>query len=178
MRGGTDMQVNIETLISKEEVEKRIQEMADELSERYAGKYLKLVGILKGSVFFLTELAKRMTIPITMDFISISSYGNSMESSGILKFNKDLDDPIEGEDVLVVEDILDTGRTLSYVLKIFETRKPASLAVVTLLDKPSRRLVNVDLLMAGFSIEDRFVVGYGLDYAQQYRNLPYIGVIE
>ncbi|MBO6162122.1 MAG: hypoxanthine phosphoribosyltransferase [Eubacterium sp.] len=172
------MQVNIETLISKEEVEKRIQEMADELSERYAGKYLKLVGILKGSVFFLTELAKRMTIPITMDFISISSYGNSMESSGILKFNKDLDDPIEGEDVLVVEDILDTGRTLSYVLKIFETRKPASLAVVTLLDKPSRRLVNVDLLMAGFSIEDRFVVGYGLDYAQQYRNLPYIGVIE
>lgn len=177
MRGGTDMQVNIETLISKEEVEKRIQEMADELSERYAGKYLKLVGILKGSVFFMTELAKRMTIPITMDFISISSYGNSMESSGILKFNKDLDDPIEGEDVLVVEDILDTGRTLSYVLKIFETRKPASLAVVTLLDKPSRRLVNVDLLMAGFSIEDRFVVGYGLDYAQQYRNLPYIGVI-
>ena len=172
------MQVNIETLISKEEVEKRIQEMADELSERYAGKYLKLVGILKGSVFFLTELAKRMTIPITMDFISISSYGNSMESSGILKFNKDLDDPIEGEDVLVVEDILDTGRTLSYVLKIFETRKPASLAVVTLLDKPSRRLVNVDLLMAGFSIEDRFVVGYGLDYAQMYRNLPYIGIIE
>jgi len=172
------MQVNIETLISKEEVEKRIQEMADELSRQYAGKYLKLVGILKGSVFFLTELAKRMTIPVTMDFISISSYGNSTESSGILKFNKDLDDPIEGEDVLVVEDILDTGRTLSYVLKIFETRKPASLAVVTLLDKPSRRLVNVDLLMAGFSIEDRFVVGYGLDYAQQYRNLPYIGVIE
>lgn len=172
------MDVNIETLIGEEEVNRRIAEMAEELSRLYEGKELKLVGILKGSVFFLSELAKRMTIPVTLDFISVSSYGNAMESNGVLKFNKDLDDPIEGQDVLLVEDILDTGRTLSQVRKILETRNPASLKIVTLLDKPSRRLVQVDLLMAGFTIPDKFVVGYGLDYAQMYRNLPYIGVIE
>lgn len=172
------MEVNIEVLISQEEVESRIREMAEELSIKYAGKQVKLVGILKGSVFFLSALAKYMTIPVTIDFISISSYGNNTESSGVIKFNKDLDDPIEGEDVIIVEDVLDTGRTLSFVKRVLEDRNPASLELITLLDKPSRRLAPVSLLMAGFTIPDRFVVGYGLDYAQMYRNLPYIGVIE
>ena len=172
------MEVNIETLISQEEVENRIKEMAEELSIKYAGKQVKLVGILKGSVFFLAALAKYMTIPVTIDFISISSYGNNTESSGVIKFNKDLDDPIEGEDVIIVEDVLDTGRTLSFVKRVLEDRNPASLELITLLDKPSRRLTPVTLLMAGFTIPDKFVVGYGLDYAQMYRNLPYIGEID
>ncbi len=172
------MEVKISTLFTQDEVEKRIQEMADALSEKYKGGELKLIGILKGSVFFLTELSKRMTIPVTMDFISVSSYGNGTHSSGMLLLNKDLDDPIEGQDVVIVEDILDTGRTLSYIMDLFAKRKPKSLEIVTLLDKPSRRLVEVKLLMSGFVIEDKFVIGYGLDYAQNYRNLPYIGVIE
>ena len=139
---------------------------------------IHILGVLKGSVFFMCELAKRMKSPVTMDFMSVSSYGDGTKSSGIVKLNKDLDESIEGKDVIIVEDILDSGRTLSYLVKLLGERKPASLEVVTLLDKPDRRVIPVDLYMTGFEIPDRFVVGYGLDCAQKYRNLPYIGVIE
>ncbi len=172
------MSDNIAVLISQEEVEKRIQEMADQITKEYEGKTVHLIGILKGSVFFLCELAKRIKLPVTMDFIGTSSYGDGTESSGIVKFSKDLDESIEGKECIVVEDILDSGRTLSYVLGVLEGRKPASLKIITLLDKPDRRVVPVELDMTGFVIPDKFIVGYGLDYAQKYRNLPYIGVIE
>ncbi len=172
------MEVNIETLIDQETLENRIREMAEELDRIYEGKELRVIGILKGSVYFLCELTKRMKIPVTLDFISVSSYGNGLASTGAIHFNKDLDDPIEGQEVIVAEDIMDTGRTLSYLVEVLKARNPASLRVITLLDKPSRRVTKIDPWMSGFTIPDRFVVGYGLDYAQQYRNLPYIGVIE
>ena len=172
------MTEKISVLISEEDVNKRIQEMADELSKKYEGKTIHLVGILKGSVFFLCELAKRITVPVTMDFMSVSSYGDETSSSGRVKFIKDLDESIEGKEVIVVEDILDSGRTLSYVANILRARDPKSYSIITLLDKPDRRVVDVDLDMTGFTIPDKFVVGYGLDYAQKYRNLPYVGVID
>lgn len=165
-------------MLSSSEVETRISEMAAAIDKEYEGKTIHLIGILKGSVFFMCELAKRMKSPVTMDFMSVSSYGDGTKSSGIVKLNKDLDESIEGKDVIIVEDILDSGRTLSYLVKLLGERKPASLEVVTLLDKPDRRVIPVDLYMTGFEIPDRFVVGYGLDCAQKYRNLPYIGVIE
>jgi hypoxanthine phosphoribosyltransferase len=169
------MKETISVLISKEDVEKRIGEMAAEIDAKYESVHL--IGILKGSVFFLCELAERLTIPVTLDFISVSSYGDGTSSSGIVKFNKDLDDSIEGKNVIVVEDILDSGRTLSYVKSVLEGKGPANLSIITLLDKPERRVVPVELDMTGFVIPDEFVVGYGLDYAQKYRNLPYIGVL-
>ena len=172
------MAEKVSVMISEEEVNKRIQEMADELSAKYAGKSIHLIGILKGSVFFMCELAKRITVPVTLDFLEVSSYGDSTSSSGRVKFIKDLDESIEGKDVVVVEDILDSGRTLSYVAKILKEREPKTFSIITLLDKPDRRVVDVSLDMTGFTIPDKFVVGYGLDYAQRYRNLPYIGVIE
>lgn len=172
------MKEKIRVFISEQEVNDRIADMAQELDKVYAGKTVHLVGILKGSVFFMCELAKKMTIPVTMDFMSVSSYGDGTKSSGIVKLNKDLDETIEGKEVVVVEDILDSGRTLSYLVKLLSNRKPESLRVITLLDKPDRRVVPVELFMTGFQIPDRFVVGYGLDCAQKYRNLPYIGVIE
>lgn len=172
------MKEQIGVLISKDEVEERIARMAEEIDKAYAGKTVHLVGILKGSVFFLCELAKRLTIPVTMDFMSVSSYGDKTVSSGVVKLSKDLDENIEGRDVIVVEDILDSGRTLSYLVEALSARKPESLKIITLLDKPDRRVIPVDLYMTGFQIPDRFVVGYGLDCAQKYRNLPYIGVIE
>ena len=162
-------------MLSSSEVENRISEMAAAIDKAYEGKTIHLIGILKGSVFFMCELAKS---PVTMDFMSVSSYGDGTKSSGIVKLNKDLDESIEGKDVIIVEDILDSGRTLSYLVKLLGERKPASLEVVTLLDKPDRRVIPVELYMTGFEIPDRFVVGYGLDCAQKYRNLPYIGVIE
>lgn len=165
-------------MLSSSEVENRISEMAAAIDKAYEGKMIHLIGILKGSVFFMCELAKRMKSPVTMDFMSVSSYGDGTKSSGIVKLNKDLDESIEGKDVIIVEDILDSGRTLSYLVKLLGERKPASLEVVTLLDKPDRRVIPVELYMTGFEIPDRFVVGYGLDCAQKYRNLPYIGVIE
>lgn len=165
-------------MLSSSEVENRISEMAAAIDKTYEGKTIHLIGILKGSVFFMCELAKRMKSPVTMDFMSVSSYGDGTKSSGIVKLNKDLDESIEGKDVIIVEDILDSGRTLSYLVKLLGERKPASLEVVTLLDKPDRRVIPVELYMTGFEIPDRFVVGYGLDCAQKYRNLPYIGVIE
>ena len=172
------MKEQISVLISKDEVEERIAQMAEEIDKAYAGKTVHLVGILKGSVFFLCELAKRITIPVTMDFMSVSSYGDKTVSSGVVKLSKDLDENIEGRDVIIVEDILDSGRTLSYLVEALSARKPESLKIITLLDKPERRVIPVDLYMTGFQVPDRFVVGDGLDCAQKYRNLPYIGVIE
>ncbi|MGN0394112.1 MAG: hypoxanthine phosphoribosyltransferase [Coprococcus sp.] len=172
------MKERIGVLISEEKVDSRIAEMAAAIDAAYEGKTVHMVGILKGSVFFMCELARKMKTPVTLDFMSVSSYGDGTNSSGIVKLNKDLDDTIEGRDVIVVEDILDSGRTLSYLIKLLGARKPASLKVITLLDKPERRVMPVELYMTGFSIPDRFVVGYGLDCAQKYRNLPYIGVIE
>ena len=156
------MKEQIGVLISKDEVEERIARMAEEIDKAYAGKTVHLVGILKGSVFFLCELAKRLTIPVTMDFMSVSSYGDKTVSSGVVKLSKDLDENIEGRDVIIVEDILDSGRTLSYLVEALSARKPESLKIITLLDKPDRRVIPVDLYMTGFQIPDRFVVGYGL----------------
>lgn len=172
------MEQKIDVMIDEAIVEARIAEIAQQLSKEYEGKTIHIIGVLKGSVFFMCELAKRMKSPVTMDFMSVSSYGDGTKSSGIVKLNKDLDESIEGKDVIIVEDILDSGRTLSYLVKLLGERKPASLEVVTLLDKPDRRVIPVELYMTGFEIPDRFVVGYGLDCAQKYRNLPYIGVIE
>ena len=173
------MSETIHTLIPEEEVEKRICEIAAQISKDYEGKSVHLICILKGSVMFMSELAKRITVPVTMDFMSCSSYGSGIVSKGIVKIAKDLDEPIEGRDALIVEDIIDSGNTLSYLIEILGKRKPASLRLCTLLDKPSRRVhheVKVDYTCV--QIEDLFVVGYGLDYAQKYRNLPFIGVVE
>lgn len=165
-------------MLTEEEVDKRIKEIGEQISKDYAGKKIHLICVLKGGVFFMCELAKRISVPVSMDFMSISSYGNSTESSGIIKIIKDLDESITGEEVLVVEDIVDSGRTLNYLLEMLRDRKPASLRLCTLLDKPERRVVEVNVDYTGFQIPDEFVVGYGLDYAQKYRNLPYIGVVE
>lgn len=173
-----NMSEKIGVLISEEQVDAKIAEMAEKLSKEYEGKVLHIIGVLKGSVFFMCELAKKMTIPVTMDFMAVSSYGNGTQSSGVVKLIKDLDESIEGRDVLLVEDIMDSGRTLSYLVKILKERKPNSLKLITLLDKPDRRVVEIEPDMTCFTIPDRFVVGYGLDCAQKYRNLPYIGVIE
>lgn len=172
------MAEKIGVLISEQEVDDKISEMAEKLSKEYEGKTVHLIGVLKGSVFFMCELAKKMTIPVTLDFMAVSSYGNGTKSSGIVKLIKDLDDSIEGREVILVEDIMDSGRTLSYLVRILKERKPASFKVITLLDKPERRVVEIEPDMTGFEIPDRFVVGYGLDCAQKYRNLPYVGVIE
>ena len=169
---------NIRVLISEEEVDARIRALGEQISRDYAGKTVHLICVLKGGVFFLCELAKRITIPVTMDFMSVSSYGNEKSSSGVVRIVKDLDEPVEGKDVLGVEDIVDTGRTLSYLLKMLKERKPASLSLCTFLDKPSRRTHEVKVDYTAFQVPDEFVVGYGLDYAQKYRNLPYVGVVE
>jgi len=169
----------IKVLISEDEVDRKIRELGEQISMDYAGKELHLICILKGGVFFMCELAKRITLPVSLDFMSVSSYGDGTKSSGIVKIAKDLDEPLEGKEVLVVEDIIDSGRTLSYLFEILKQRKPKSMKLCALLDKPDRRIVKdvaVDYL--GFAIPDEFVVGYGLDYAQKYRNLPYIGVVE
>ena len=172
------MKQNIRTLIPEEEVEEKIRRIAARISEDYQGKVVHLVSVLKGSVFFTCELAKRITVPVTMYFMSVSSYGDQTESSGVVRIVKDLDVPLEGKDVLVVEDIIDTGRTLHYLMNILRDRGPASLRLAALLDKPDRRVVTVEADYTCFQVPDEFVVGYGLDCAQQYRNLPYIGVIE
>lgn len=171
------MEQKIDVMIDEATVEARIAEIAQQLSKEYEGKTIHIIGVLKGSVFFMCELAKRLTVPVTMDFMSVSSYGNDTKSSGVVKMIKDLDESIEGRDVVLIEDIMDSGRTLSYLINILKERKPASFKVVTLLDKPDRRVVELEPNITGFVIPDRFVVGYGLDCAQKYRNLPYIGVI-
>ena len=171
------MAETISVLISEQDVDARIREIGEQISKEYEGKAVHLVCILKGSVFFTCELAKRITVPVTMDFMSVSSYGDGTSSSGIVKLAKDLDESIEGKNVVLIEDIIDSGRTLSYLLDILEKRNPASLKLCTLLDKPERRVKDVKVDYVGFAIPDEFVVGYGLDYAQRYRNLPYIGVV-
>lgn len=165
-------------MIDEDTVDNRIKEIAAQISRDYAKKEVRLICILKGSVFYTTELAKRLTIPTTMDFMKVSSYGSGTVSSGKIEIKKDLDDSIEGLDVIVVEDIVDSGHTLSQLIPELKKRNPRSLAVTTLLDKPSRREVEVDVDYIGFEIEDKFVVGYGLDYDQSYRDLPFIGVVE
>lgn len=167
----------IDVLIKKEDVDARIAELGKIISEEYEGKELHLICVLKGGVFFMCELAKYITVPVTMDFMSVSSYGDGTSSSGVVKIVKDLDEPLEGRDVLVVEDIIDSGRTLSYLLEILAKRHPASMKLCTFLDKPDRRVRDVKVDHVGFTIPDEFVVGYGLDYAQKYRNLPYVGVV-
>lgn len=169
----------IKVLISEKEVDERIKELGEQISRDYAGRSVHLICVLKGGVFFMCELAKRITVPVSMDFMSVGSYGNGVESSGVVKIAKDLDEPLAGKDVLIVEDIIDSGRTLSYLIEILGARNPKSMKLCTLLDKPDRRVVdNVNVDYPGFEIPDHFVVGYGLDYAQKYRNLPYIGVVE
>ncbi|MCR4947326.1 MAG: hypoxanthine phosphoribosyltransferase [Lachnospiraceae bacterium] len=172
------MDERIDVMISEEEVEKRICELADQISSDYEGKVIHIISILKGGVFFTTELAKHIKEPVTFDFMSVSSYGNGTESTGRVRILKDLDEPLEGKDVLIVEDIIDSGNTLSYLMKVLEGRKPASMKLCTLLDKPERRVTEVKVDYKGFEIPDKFVVGYGMDYAQKYRNLPYIGVVQ
>ena len=172
------MDVNISVMISEEEIDKKIRELGKVISDDYAGKELHVICILRGGVFFMAELVKRITVPVTIDFMTASSYGNNTVSSGKIKIGKDLEESIEGRDVLVVEDIVDTGRTLSYLMEMLKERKPASLALCTLLDKPERRTHEVKVDYTGFKVPDEFVVGYGLDYAQKYRNLPYIGVVK
>ena len=172
------MAETVKVLLSEEEVAKRIEELGRKISEDYAGRQVHLICVLKGGVFFMCELAKKISVPVSMDFMSVSSYGDGTASSGVVKIAKDLAEALEGKDVLVVEDIIDSGRTLYYLLDILAKRHPNSMKLCTLLDKPERRVRDVTVDYVGFEIPDEFVVGYGLDYAQKYRNLPYIGVVE
>jgi hypoxanthine phosphoribosyltransferase len=172
------MAERVKVLLTEEEVDKRIRELGEQISKDFEGEEVHLVCVLRGSVFFTCELAKRITLPVSIDFMSASSYGSDTISSGKIKIVKDLEDSLMGKNVIVVEDIVDTGRTLSYLLKMLSERKPKSLRLCTLLDKPERRVAEVNVEYTGFQIPDEFVVGYGLDYAQKYRNLPYIGIVE
>ncbi len=172
------MAERVEVLLSEEEVDKRIKTIGEQISKDYAGKEVHLVCVLKGGSFFMCELAKRITVPVSLDFMSVSSYGGGTQSSGIVKIVKDLDEPLKDKNVLIVEDIVDSGRTLSYLTEMMKERGAANVKICTLLDKPERRVVDVKVDYTGFSIPDEFVVGYGLDYDQKYRNLPYIGVVK
>ena len=172
------MKGKIKELISEEKIDKRVREIAAQISKDYDGKEVKLICILKGSIFYTCELAKRLTVPVTLDFMSVSSYGSGSTSSGNIIIKKDLDEDIEGLNVIIVEDIIDSGNTLSRLIPMLLERKPASLKVTTLLDKPDRREAEVNVDYVGFEIEDKFVVGYGLDYAQRHRDLPFIGEVE
>ena len=173
------MSEKIKVLLSEEEVDARIKQIAAQISRDYAGREIHLICVLKGGVFFTCELAKRLNMPVSMDFMSVSSYGAGTVSSGVVRIIKDLDEPLEGKNVLIVEDIIDSGRTLAYLIEVLKQRGPKDIHLCTLLDKPERRVkkqVKVDYTC--FTIPDEFVVGYGLDYDQKYRNLPYIGVVE
>lgn len=172
------MTERVEVLLTEKEVDDRIQKIGEQISRDYEGKQVHLVCVLKGGSFFMCELAKRITVPVSLDFMSVSSYGSDTKSSGVIRIVKDLDESLKDKDVLVVEDIVDSGRTLSYLLEMLKARGPKSLKLCTLLDKPERRVVEVNVDYTGFQIPDEFVVGYGLDYDQRYRNLPYIGVVK
>jgi hypoxanthine phosphoribosyltransferase len=165
-------------MISEEEIAKRVKELGKQLTEEYKGKDLMVVGILKGCMLFLSDLVRAIDLPLTMDFMVVSSYGTSTKSSGVVRIIKDLEREIEGKDVLIIEDIVDTGLTLSYLMENLKTRNPNSVKVCSLLDKPERRKVQVDIEYVGFQIPDEFVVGYGLDYAEIYRNLPFVCVLK
>ena len=172
------MSETIRELISEEDVAAKVKEIGAQITKDYEGKAVHLICVLKGGVFFTCELAKRIEVPVSLDFMSVSSYGDDTKSSGVVKIVKDLDQPLEGKDVLIVEDIIDSGRTLSYLIEILKQRNPNSIRLCTLLDKPERRVRDVRVDYCCFNIPDEFVVGYGLDYAQKYRNLPFIGVVE
>ncbi len=167
-----------EILIDAETLQRRVRALGEEISADYAGRELLLVGVLKGAVFFMADLARRLAVPCALDFMAVSSYGSSTKSSGVVRILKDLDEIIEGKNVLVCEDILDTGLTLKYLLRNLASRKPRSLEVVTLLSKEGKQRVPIDCKYVGFNIADEFVIGYGLDFAEHYRNLPYIGVLK
>jgi len=165
-----------EVLFTQDQIRTRVQDLGRQISSDYAGRQLVLISILRGSVFFATDLARQIDLPLSLDFLSISSYGENSE--GVVRITKDLEENIAGKDVLVLEDIIDTGFTLKYLLRTLGGRNPKSLEVCTLLDRRARRIIEVDLKYVGFEIPDKFVVGYGLDYRQRYRNLPYIGVVK
>ena len=171
------MNENISVLIPEETINRKIEELGAQISRDYEGKEVHIICILKGGVFFACELAKRITVPVSLDFMQVSSYGNETKSSGIVRIMKDLDDTIEDKDVLIAEDIIDSGKTLHYLIPVLQQRNPASIKLCALLNKPDRREVEVKSDYLGFDIPDEFVIGYGLDYAQRYRNLPYIGVV-
>lgn len=172
------MSERIRELISEKDIAQRIEELGAQISEDYKGEPVFMLCILKGGVYFTTELSKRMCVPVSLDFMAVSSYGMDTKSSGVVKIVKDLDESIEGKNVLVVEDIIDSGRTLSLLLENLRQRKPKTLKLCTLLNKPARRVADIPVDYVGYEIPDEFVVGYGMDYAQKYRNLPYIGVVE
>lgn len=171
------MKETISILIPENEIQKRLDEMTQQISNDLKGKTITLICILKGGVMFMVDLAKKLKQPVEFDFMDVSSYGESTESKGNIKINKDLENSIEGKEVVLVEDIIDSGRTLKYLIEYLKQKKPASLRICTLLDKPERRLFDIQVDYVGFEIPDDFVVGYGLDYAQRYRNLPYIGIL-
>ena len=172
------MSERIRELISEKDIAKRIVELGAQISADYQGESVFMLCVLKGGVYFTTELSKRMSVPVSLDFMAVSSYGMETESSGVVKIIKDLDESIEGKNVLVVEDIIDSGRTLSLLLENLRQRNPKTLKLCTLLNKPARRVTDIHVDYIGYEIPDEFVVGYGMDYAQKYRNLPYIGVVE
>jgi hypoxanthine phosphoribosyltransferase len=167
-----------EALVSQEDLERRVRELGAEISRDYAGKDLFLVGVLKGAVFFLSDLMRCLEVPCEVDFMAVASYGSSTDSSGVVRILKDLDATIEGKDVLIVEDIIDSGLTLSYLLRTLKAREPRSLEVCALLTKPERREVDLPIRYTGFEIPNKFVIGYGLDHAERYRNLPYVAVLQ
>lgn len=167
-----------EILISKEALDARVQELGQEISESYKGKELLMIGVLKGANVFMSDLMRAVSVPIQIDFIAASSYGSSTESSGVVRIVKDLDYSIEGKHVMIVEDIIDTGLTLKYLYDNFSARKPASLSIISLLDKPERRKADIKVDYTGFVIPDEFIVGYGIDYAEKYRNLPFVATLK
>ena len=167
-----------DVLVTEEQIAVKVRELGERIARDYEGRDLVLVSILKGALPFLADLMRRIPIPLRLDFLEVSSYGASTESSGVVRILKDLANPIEGRDVLVVEDILDTGNTLAYVVEHLRSQRPASVRICTLLDKPARRSIPITIDYRGFEIPDKFVVGYGLDYAERYRNLPFIGVLK
>ncbi|MCB2307785.1 hypoxanthine phosphoribosyltransferase [Clostridium estertheticum] len=167
-----------EVLYNEEQLRDKIRQMGEKVSKDYYGKDLILIGILKGSVIFMSDLLKEITIPCKMDFMAVSSYGNSTKTSGVVRILKDLDFEIQGKDVLIVEDIIDSGVTLKYLMKCLSARKPSSLEIICLLNKPERRKVDIEVKYVGFDVPDFFIVGFGMDYAERYRNLPYIGILK
>lgn len=173
------MRADIETvLFSEQTLDLRLKELAEVITNDYKGKNLRVVGILKGSNIFTSDLIRKIDLPLRLDFMAASSYGSATESSGVVKITKDLDSTIEGEDILIVEDIVDSGITLKYLKGILQNRNAASVKICTLLDKPARRVQEIDIDYCGFEVPDEFIVGYGIDYAERYRNLPYIGVLK
>lgn len=168
--------MDLEVLVSEKEIHEKTKELGKIISKDYAGKEITVICVLKGGVMFMVDLVKQIDVPLKMDFMVVSSYGDEFESSGVVKMVKDLDEPIANKHVLIVEDIIDSGRTLNYLIQILEDRNPASIEICTLLDKPEQRIAKVDVKYVGFEIPDYFVLGYGLDYEQLYRNLPYVAI--